>query len=293
MPSLNGLRAFATVAETGSFSRAGQLLNVSHAAVSQQVRALEAHLGVALVVRQGRGLALTSEGSALARDLAAGFGAIRRGVEVLTGADAARPVQVTMSPAFAVKWMMPRLADFQQRHPDITLMLNPTAEVVDLTPGGVDVAIRFGQGGWAGLEVTPFLMPALSVLGAHGLVAGRDRADPATFTELPWLQELGTNEVGEWMTRRGIEPPANLKIIHMPGSLIMEALMRGDGLTYTPRLFHEEAIRGGRLVELHSETGVGGFHIVTLPGAMRPPVRSFLRWLRAQAGDSRGRPRPR
>ncbi len=80
-PSLNSLRAFANVAETGSYSRAGTALNVSHAAVSQQVKALEARLGVALVVREGRGITLTAEGAALARDLATGFAAIHRGVE--------------------------------------------------------------------------------------------------------------------------------------------------------------------------------------------------------------------
>ena len=97
LPSLNSLRAFAAVAETGSYSRAGTALNVSHAAVSQQVKALEARLGVTLVVREGRGITLTAEGAALARDLATGFAAIHRGVEALTGADATRPVQVTIS----------------------------------------------------------------------------------------------------------------------------------------------------------------------------------------------------
>src|SRR4029078_11393618 len=93
-PSLNSLRAFATVAETGSYSRAGTSLNVSHAAISQQVKALEDRLGVHLVIREGRGIKLTDEGAALARHLAGGFTAIREGVEVLTGANTTRPVQV-------------------------------------------------------------------------------------------------------------------------------------------------------------------------------------------------------
>ncbi len=75
----------------------------------------------------------------------------------LTGEDATRPVQVTMTPALAVSWLMPRITDFQQQHPGVTLMLNPTAEVVDLTPGGIDVAIRFCDGTWPGMEVRPFL----------------------------------------------------------------------------------------------------------------------------------------
>ena len=120
LPSLSSLRAFAAVAETGSYSKAGAQLNVTHAAVSQQVKSLETRLGVGLVVRAGRGITLTAEGANLARDLDTGFAAIRRGIETLTGADAARPVQITMSPAFAVEWLMPRIPEFQRLHPEIT-----------------------------------------------------------------------------------------------------------------------------------------------------------------------------
>ena len=132
LPSLNSLRAFATVAETGSYTQAGTTLNVSHAAVSQQVKALEARLEMTLVTREGRGIKLTNEGAALARDLATGFDTIRKGVEVLTGVDATRPVQFTMSPAFAMSWLMPRIMEFQLQHPEVTLMLNPTINLVEL-----------------------------------------------------------------------------------------------------------------------------------------------------------------
>jgi LysR family glycine cleavage system transcriptional activator len=284
LPSLNSLRAFATVAETNSYSKAGAVLNVSHAAISQQVRALEARLGVALVIRAGRGIALTSEGAALARDLAAGFAAIHRGVESLTRADTKRPVQVTMTPAFAVSWLMPRITDFQQQHPGITLMLNPTGEVMDLTPGGIDVAIRFCDGTWPGMEVRPFLLPDLVVVGTPSLIGTKDITDPATFVELPWLQELGTSEVSDWMHRRGIKPEKPMKVIHMPGSMIMEAVRRGDGLTYTPRIFVDKEIRSGQLLELSSENDVGGFYIATRPGVLRQPVRAFVTWLKRQAG---------
>ncbi len=282
-PSLNSLRAFATVAETGSYSRAGTALNVSHAAVSQQVKALEARLGVTLVAREGRGIALTAEGAALARDLATGFAAIRKGVEALTGADATRPVQVTMTPAFAVSWLMPRITEFQHQHPGVELMLNSTAEVMDLTPGGIDVAIRFGEGRWPGLEVTPFLLTDLVVVAAPMLIGTREITDPAILVDMPWLQELGTNEVSAWLERHGVTPEEQVKITHMPGNMIMEAVRRGDGLTYTVRSFVEEEIRSGQLLELSSESDVGGFYIVTRPGVLRPPVRAFVKWLKRQA----------
>ena len=82
-------------------------------------------MGVSLIVREGRGIALTSDGVSLARDLDLGFAAIRKGVASLMDDDAVRPVQITTSPAFAVEWLMPRISEFQQLHPEITLMLNP------------------------------------------------------------------------------------------------------------------------------------------------------------------------
>lgn len=283
-PSLNSLRAFAAVAESGSYSRASVGLNVSHAAISQQVRALEARLGVTLVVRDGRGIRLTDEGAMLASHLARGLAAIREGVEFLTHADTTRPVQITMPPAFAVSWLMPRLMGFQHQNPGLTLMLNPTAELIQLVPGGVDLAIRFGDGDWPGMQVTPFLRPEMVVVAARELIGERDIDDLARLVELPWLQELGTNEVAEWMQRQGVAAERPLLITHMPGNLIMDAVRRGDGLTYTARCFVERDILSGKLVELSSEGNSGAYYIVTRPGALRPPVRALVRWLKCQAG---------
>jgi LysR family glycine cleavage system transcriptional activator len=249
-PSLNSLRAFAVLAETGSFTRAAAALNITHAAVSQQIKTLEARLGVTLVIREGRRVKLTDEGATRGRQLSAGLGAIREGVEAITRADAARPIQVTMSPAFAVSWLMPRIMDFQRKHPGLTLVLNPTAELVQLTPGGIDLAIRFGHGHWPGMDARPLLLPNMVVVGARELIGKLEITDLAMLLEMPWLQELGTDEVAEWMNRRGIVPNQPLTVTHMPGSLIMEAVRRGDGLTYTARCFVEREIHSGQLVEL-------------------------------------------
>jgi DNA-binding transcriptional LysR family regulator len=283
LPSLTSLRAFAAVAETKSYSRAGAGLNVSHAAISQQVRALEARLGVALVVREGRTIKLTDAGARLAFNLEKGLAAIREGIEALTDADMARPVQVTTSPAFAASWLMPRIADFRQRHPGITLMLSATAEVLALSPGGVDIAIRYGTGSWPGLAVRPLLLPDMIVVGSPALIGNRDPNDPETLLGLHWLQELGTNEVAGWMERHGITARRPTMVTHMPGNLILEAVRRGDGVTFTARSFVEEDIETGRLVVLSSERDAGGYYVVTHGGPLRPRAQTFLKWLRQQA----------
>jgi LysR family glycine cleavage system transcriptional activator len=87
------------------------------------------------------------------------------------------------------------------------------------------------------------------------------------------------------MERRGVTPERPLMITHMPGNLIMEAVRRGDGLTYTARCFVDKEIRSGQLVELSSENDTGGYYIVTRPDVLRPPVRAFATWLKHQAAS--------
>ena len=283
LPSLNSLRAFAVVAETASLSRAGAALNVSHAAVSQQVKALEARLGATLFIREGRGIVLTEEGRKLARDLATGFAAIQRGVETLTGEDASRPVQLSTSPAFAVRWLMPRIMEFQAKHPEITMMINPTAEVVELKPGGIDMAIRYCDSFRLDEKVTPVLISDMIVAGARSLIGKRKITDPSMLVHMPWLQELGTNEVADWLSRHGVKLDRPLMTNHMPGNLIIDGLRRGDGITYTARAFFQEEIRSGQIVPLFSDKAIGIYYLKTRPGVLRPPLRTFVQWLKTQA----------
>lgn len=281
MPSLSSLRAFSAVAECLSYSAAGRSLNVSHAAISQQMRTLEAFLGVRLVVREGRGVALTMEGRELARSLNDGFSTIRRAVDALSRADATRPVHVTMTPAFAVSWLMPRIAEFRHRHPDIELMLNPTAELVDFSPGGVDIAIRFGDGRWPGLESEPLLLTNFVIVAATSLVGTEPFPDPARIYEFPWLQEYGTNELALWLDRQGVVSKRNLNVLHLPGHMMLDGLMRGEGVTATARAFIEPEIQSGLLRVLFEDVRDGsGYHIVTQPGVQRASVKAFVGWLR-------------
>ena len=278
-PTLNSLRAFSAVAEFSSFSQAAISLNVTHAAVSQQVRTLEERIGLSLIDRKGKVVTLTSEGRALARDLTRGFTAIHDGVNALRQQAIERAVQVTMPPAFAIGYLMPRISDFQREHPEVTLMLNPSAEILELTPGGIDVAIRYGEGSSSEMEVTPLLVSDMVIVGSQELVKGKKINNPSLLFEFPWLQELGSNDTNEWMERQGIAPDTPMQVTYMPGSLIMDAVRRGHGITFTARYFVEDDIRAGLLVELFSEKDFGSYSIVTRPGVLRSPVHSFVNWL--------------
>lgn len=283
VPPLNSLRAFSALAETGRYSLAADRLNVTRAAVSQQVKLLERHLGVPLVTRIGRSIELTSHGALLARELDVGFAIIARGIERISEDAANRPVQVTMSPAFAVEWLLPKIAEFQQENPDITLMLNPTSEVIDLKRGSIDVAIRYRDRRRIERDFEPLLITDMIVIGAPSLLKGREVRDSASLAQLPWLQELGTNEAAEWFTFHGVVPDRPLTVNHMPGNLIMNAVRRGDGVTYTARAFFREDLAAGTVVELFSEPRFGFYLIETPDEERRPAVKTFLRWLKSKA----------
>lgn len=285
MPSLSALRAFAVLAEAGGVARAGEMLNVSHAAISQQVRGLENRLGTQLIRRDGRGTALTPEGVRLAKELRAGFQTIRTAVGALAEDDRARPLQVTMTPVFATSWLLPRLAAFRSAHPGIELMLNPTPQLVSLEPGGVDLAIRFGDGDWPGLESRLLLRTNFVLVAAPELIGGRPVTDPEALLDYPWLQELSTNEVSEWFRTQGVVDTRRVSMTHMPGHMVLEAVRRGEGISAVAEAFVADDIAAGRLQVLFGEVSTErGYYIVTRPGVMRPPVKAFVGWLRQTAG---------
>lgn len=282
LPSLNSLRSFAAVAETQSLSAAGRELNVTHAAISQQVKALEKHLGLQLVTREGRGVALTPEGEVLFDGLQRGFGAIQETVEGLVGQEAARPLTITMTPSFAVSWLMPRINDFRQKHPEIELMLNPTADMVELVPGGTDLAIRFGKGDWPGLESELFLATNFVVVGAASLIGDCKVEKPEDILDFPWLQEYGTNELALWLERKGVMSRKKFSVIHLPGYMILDGLRRGDGISATAKTFIAPELENGTLKVLFEEgiySGTG-YYLTTRPGVKRPALKAFLSWIR-------------
>lgn len=283
IPSLNSLRAFHAVAETGGYSSAANLLNVTHPAISQQVKSLESHLGVSLVVRRGRGMSLTEQGKRLSRDLDSAFSLIEHSVDQIASEAASQPVQVTMSPAFAVEWLMPRLGEFQPKNPDITLLLNPTSQLVDTGPGGADVAIRYKDRRRPTPDVPTVLVSDMVIVGSRDLVNKHKTDTVEDLLDLPWLQELGTNEVADWFRYRGVVPERHINISQMPGNLIMNAVRRGDGITYSARAFFSDDITAGHIVELFSEPLFGLYYVQTPPEPLRPAVKKFVDWLLSNA----------
>ncbi len=277
LPPVAALRAFAAFAETGGVQEAGSALNVSHAAISQQLRALETHLGVALLDRSGRAMRLTPDGEALAKATTTGFGAIAQVVQDITGAETARPLSLTTTNSFAANWLMPRLPEYRAAHPGDDISIDARAEKQDPETGGIDLAIRYGAGVWPGFEAE-FLVPSSIVIVATPEVHAKAQGD---LSSVPWLQELGTHEASHWLGLQGLEPKAGT--LSIPGNLALDAARAGQGIAITSRIAVAADLAAGRLM-LVSEEGVDqGYYLVTRPGVQRPPLKRFVRWLRRAA----------
>src|SRR5471030_3486918 len=161
---LNALRAFEASARHLSFTRAAVELCVTQAAVSHQVKSLEAQLNVTLFKRLPRGLMLTSEGETLLPVLRESFDRIAETLERLEGGHYREVLTVGAVGTFAVGWLLPRLTDFQAKHPFIDLRLSTHNNRVDVAAEGLDYAVRFGAGAWHGTDACELLAAPLTVL---------------------------------------------------------------------------------------------------------------------------------
>lgn len=287
LPPLTALKAFTAAAEHKSLTKAAAALNVTHAAVSQQIRLLERHLGAVLMRRTRRGIDLTSQGEYLAQGLMPAFAAMLARTETLSEAEAAKPLLVSLTPMFASAFLSPRLAEFLKAHPTIRLSLDSTIEAVDLAPGGVDMAIRYGTGKWPGLQATMLLPGCLTVVAARSLIGDARFAHPRDLLAFPILQEHASVEFDLWLDKVGVAPTEPRTVVRCPGNLLLDGVRRGDGIGATVPAFVLEELRSGQLVALFDDPIPEiGYYMTSLPGYSKPPLRAFSSWLQASVGDA-------
>ena len=278
LPSLSALRAFDATARSGSFAEAGRALNVTHAAVTQAVRALEAELGVTLVRRAGRTVALTEAGERLARALDEGLGTVAAGIATLRAAEKRRVVRVTTTTFIAETHVMPRLPEFWAKHPGVEVALSPSPSKVDLTRDGYDMAIRALGEGWVEgpeEEIRPLCLSPVIAVCAPALA--RSGLAPQ---DMPWV--IGADRHLELAEVAG----AGLDVLRLKrvelGSphLEMSACRQGLGAWTATEIICRADLDAGRLVRLP----LTGLPVITyaavLPrGPRRAAVNAFAGWL--------------
>ncbi len=287
LPSLSSLRAFELTARSGSFASAARELNVTHAAIAQRVRSLEAHLGISLARRSGRSVVLTEAGTRLARDLTDGFGTIAAGIDGLRADQVAKPVQITTTIFFSQNVILPRLHEFLDLHPEIQVSILPSQDVVDIADQDIDLAVRGSvkEPDWPGLNAVPIVRSDVIAVGAPSMVSD----DMPPLQELPWIWTAGEWHEIETLEAFGLDP-GELRNADIGVPAYHFALARqGTGLTPTPEILVREDLASGALrkVPVPSPFSVT-YYAATPVGPVRPQVRAVLTWLQdsfaAQSG---------
>ena len=280
LPPLNALRAFEAGARHLSFTKAAEELHVTQAAVSHQVKALEEHLGYPLFKRMTRKLGLTEHGRALFPVVSEAFLRIAETADALRSGGDSRTLTVSVTPAFGAKWLAYRLPRFWQKHPEIDLKVHHSILCADLRYDDVDVAIRFGHGGWDGLasefvlrvDYTPVCSPAL-LKGKHPLKRPGDLRHHTLLHEDDydgWTQWLAVAGVSDVDPRRG-------PIID-DVTVLMQTAVDGGGVALGKLSMVSRDLAAGTLVAPFDITVPSelGYHLVYLPGALeREKVRVF------------------
>ena len=294
LPPLSALRAFEAAARLQSFSKAAEELNVTPAAISHQIHALEEDLGVSLFTRRNRAVELTASARVLLPGLSEAFAGIQNSVRRLRSHNDTGTLTVTASPSFAGKWLVQRLHRFQEHHPEVDVRISATDTVVDLTRGDFDLAIRYGIGRYPGLvvelllknEVFPACSPELLRKGPP-LETPADLRHHALIHDLQVERDPLAPSWSMWLKAAGVDdaPPAH-GLSFSTNVLALEAAIAGYGVTLAYSTTAAADIAAGRLVRLFSLSlpDTFAYYIATAPGALeRPKVKAFRDWLRQEA----------
>lgn len=283
---LNALRAFEVSARFQSFTRAADELNVTQAAISQQVKNLEQRLNVQLFRRLPRGLALTDEGAALLPVLADSFDRIGAVLRQFEDSRAREVLTVGTVATFAVGWLLPRLQDFQHTHPFVDLRLLTNNNRVDLAGEGLDYAIRFGDGAWHGTDAERVLDAPLTPMCAPA-TAARLR-EPADLTGQVLLRSYRADEWTEWFAAAGLGRPLLRGSMFDSSLALAEVAAQGGGVALLPGRMFARELQQGRLVRpFELEIANGSYWLTRLKSKpVTPAMQAFRDWLLQAAATS-------
>jgi LysR family transcriptional regulator, glycine cleavage system transcriptional activator len=283
LPPLSALRVFESAARHGNFSRAAEELHLTHGAISHQMKSLEHSLGVVLFRRGRRGVSLTQQGAAFAAVMHDALDRIARGVAALRGP---RALTVSVLPAFATHWLIPRLADFQARHPAIDVNVRANQQLVDFMQDDVDLAVRYGPGTWPGLTATKLLAEHVFAVCSPGFAAGRL---PRNLTELAAapLLHSPTQPWESWFRALGANPPTRRRgPSFSEASLVLRAAIDGLGIALVRSVLVQPELDAGSLVRVLEESVPAEFayYLVRPENAeISPNLAALCGWLQAHA----------
>ncbi len=296
LPPLNALRAFEAAGRHLSFRKAAEELNVTPAAISHQVKALEAFCGAPLFRRLTRALLLTDTGQVALPLLAEGFDRLAEAAAGMQSQEDGPLLTVSVTPSFAAKWLVPRLDRFRAAYPDFDIRVDATDRLIDFARDTADVAIRYGLGEYSGLRAdclmsevsAPVCSPRL-LEGPHPLCTPADLRHH-TLLHVDWtVEDEATPSWRMWLLAAGAHgidatrgPRFNQE------SMVVQAAIEGHGVALGSNVLVDDDVAAGRLVRPFdlslSDPLDFSYYVVCPEDAMdRPKVAAFRSWVIAEA----------
>ena len=286
LPSLSGLRAFEAAARHMSFTLAAAELNVTQTAISHQIRRLEEQLGIALFIRRNRGLQLTPQAEDYLPSIRNAFEELRRATERLRRPAHDAVLTVSTTASLATKWLVSRVAGFQDANPTIEVRLTTSAHLVDFRRDDVDMAVRYGRGHWPELRADWLMAEQLFPVCSPALLAGdRPLRHPKDLEHHTLLHTMVSREDWQlWLTASGLplSIAARRGLMFDQGFMAVQAAIEGLGVALGRTHLVESDIRTGRLVAPFDMVlpEDAGYYIVSPETTTDlPKIRLFREWL--------------
>jgi LysR family transcriptional regulator, glycine cleavage system transcriptional activator len=289
---LNGLRALDIAGRLGTLAKAAEEMAITPGAVSQQVIKAESQLGKRVFIRTPSGLTPTAFGRRLLKQLEVGFREIDKALAGVAGDDR-RVLQITSTPAFASKWLVPRLGGLSEKHPGINVQIESSLDLVDLDQFDIDVAIRFGSGTWTGcradLLVKQRTFPVCSPSYAKRLKSPRDllKAQIIRYTD-------SIEQWGDWLALHGIkEEKLPEGTTFSESSMCIDATIAGLGVMLGWQVPTHDALSDGRLVRPFDgefSTDLGLWFVTSAARRSHRRITTFKKWLNEEMANAFGVP---
>jgi len=288
LPPLNAIRAFEAAARHLSFTRAADELNVTPAAISHQVKGLEDWFGIKLFQRRNREILMTEPGQLLLPGVRDALDLLESSVQRITSNDGGNELRVTCMPSFASKWLIPRLAHFRERHPEIDVLLSTGEGLVDLEVEPFDIGIRSGGGNYPGLSihrlVDDTVFPVCSPALLNGPSPLRRPDDLARHT---LLHDDYPSGWAEWLVAAGVSGvDAKKGPMFDNSAMLLQAAVEGMGVAMARHVLAFEDLQAGRLIRPFPITLASNFayFLVHLPRvAEQAKIAAFRNWVIEEA----------
>lgn len=286
LPSLQTLRAFEAAGRLKSYSKAAEELGLTHGAVSHRIRELEQRMGVTLFARVGNSMQLTEEGQKLDAQVRQGLSVLEQAFAAPTQSKASQHIVISSVPSLASTWLFARLGEYRAEHPEVDFELRVTERVSDYKKEGIDIGVRLGRGGWAGMHANKLFDEALTPVCTPEY---RDRLKlntPEDLTRATLLLNPWT-PWALWFRAAGLdwpEPQRGPKFDD--GPLLLRAALQGDGVALGRQWLAIEELRAGRLVapfEFAVRDDFAYWIVWPTGRALSPAATHFRDWLAARA----------